>query len=90
MRGPSSSNLLRTALSFSAVFLLVGVMTMVWSVLWFLGRVTEEKQHHGGHEQPVFPEPIAARLAFAVGHGVHLVLLEINEAQILHGAVHTP
>src|SRR5438046_8958109 len=36
-------NLVRTSLTYVAVFILVIVVTLIWSVLWFLDAVTEEK-----------------------------------------------
>src|SRR4051812_23850139 len=36
-------NLLRTILTSSAIFVLVFVVTGVWSILWLLDRVTSEK-----------------------------------------------
>jgi putative ABC transport system permease protein len=36
-------NLLRTSLTYLAIFVLVVVVTLVWSVLWFLDLVTTEK-----------------------------------------------
>ncbi len=37
-------NLLRTSLTFLAIFVLVSVVTLVWSVLGFLDKVTAEKE----------------------------------------------
>lgn len=36
-------NLLRTSLTYLAIFVLVIVVTMIWSILSFLGKVTEDK-----------------------------------------------
>ncbi|CAN5177798.1 hypothetical protein BH11PLA2_BH11PLA2_07250 [soil metagenome] len=37
-------NLLRTSLTYAALFVLTGMLTAIYSMVWFLGKVTEEKE----------------------------------------------
>jgi len=39
-----SRNLMRTSLTYLAVFVLVAVITFIWSILGFLSQITEEKE----------------------------------------------